>query len=136
MNNKTTEEDIVTIRTRPDRVLLYPFDVLSAEVARQCIEEWAGWRQDSRGDRRGACERMAILVDLGRQQSAIILERHTGVPATPWSVKANRAKWTNELYAATRDNPEHMADSTIRRCRREVERPWFQWYRENGSDPR
>ena len=121
----------MTIRTRPDRVLPYVFDALSAEVARQCIEEWAGWREDGHGDRRGACERMAVLVDLGRQQAAIMLERRTGVPTTPWSVKRNRAKLAEDLYAATHDNPEDLDEATIRLCRIEVERPWFNWYRQH-----
>lgn len=125
---------MTTIRTRPDRVMPYLFDALSAEVARQCIEEWTGWRVDGHGDRRGACERMAVLIDLGRQQAAIVLERRTGVPAAPWSPKRNRAQLADDLYAATADNPEDLAEPTIRRCRIEVERPWCQWNREKEQN--
>lgn len=124
----------MTIRTRPDRVLPYLFDALSAEVARQVIEEWSGWRDYGHGDRRAACERMAVLVDLGRQQAAIILERRTGVPARGWSPKRNRAELADMLEGATANNPEDLARHTITRCRIEVERPWTAWEREHRED--
>lgn len=124
------------IRTRPDRVLPYLFDALSAEVARQVIEEWSGWRDYGHGDRRGACERMAVLVDLGRQQAGIILERRTGDPVPAWNVKRNRADLADMLEQITDDNPEELSRHTITRCRIEVERPWSAWAREHGRDPR
>ena len=134
--SRTTEGDTVTFRTRPDRVLPYLFDALSAEVARQVTEEWSGWRDYGHGDRRAACERMAVLVDLGRQQAAIILERRTGEPVTRWSPKRNRRELADMLEHATSDNPEDLSRHTIRRCRTEVERPWITYARENGRDPR
>lgn len=124
----------MTIRTRPDRVLPYMVDALSAEVAGQVIEEWAGWRDDGHGDRRGACERMAILTDLGRQQCAIILERRTGEPVPAWSPKRRRRELADMLDGMTADNPEHLAWSTINACRIEVERPWITWAREKGQN--
>lgn len=120
-------------RERPDRVLPYLFDALSAEVARQCIEEWSAWRDYGAGDRRGACERMAILVDLGRQQCAIILERRTGEPVARWSPKRNRAELADMLEIATDDNPEDLSRHTVNRCRVEVERPWFTYTRERET---
>lgn len=124
------------LRTRPDRVLPYLFDALSAEVARQVIEEWSGWRDYGHGDRRGACERMAVLVDLGRQQAAIILERRTGDTIPRHSPKRNRRELADMLEQITDDNPEELSRHTITRCRTEVERPWITWARENGRDPR
>lgn len=123
-------------RARPDRVLPYIFDALSAEVARQVTEEWSAWRDYGHGDRRGACERMAVLVDLGRQQAAIILERRTGEPVPRWSPKRNRRELTDMLEGATEDNPEDLSRHTVMRCRTEVERPWITYARENGRDPR
>ena len=70
-------------RLRPDRVLDYIFDALSAEVARQCVAEWDAYRVDYAGTREDAAGRMAVLVDLGRQQAAIELERRTGWSCTP-----------------------------------------------------
>lgn len=122
-------------RTRPDRVLPYLFDTLSAEVARQVTEEWSGWRDYGHGDRRGACERMAVLVDLGRQQAAIILERRTGEPVPGWSPKRNRRELADMLEGATSGNPEDLSRHTVSRCRIEVERPWTRWARENGRTP-
>lgn len=122
----------MTIRTRPDRVLPYLFESLSAEVARQIIEEWSGWWDYGHGDRRGACERMAILVDLGRQQAAIILERRTGEPVPGWSPKRNRRELADMLDGITSNNPEYLSRHTITACRIEVERPWTAWARENG----
>lgn len=122
-------------RTRPDRVLPYLFHALSAEVARQVIEEWASWREYGVADRRGACERMAILLDLGRQQAAIMLERRTGEPSTSWSPKRNRRELADMLERATASNPEDLSRHTITACRVEVERPWFAWARDNGRDP-
>lgn len=124
-----------TIRIRPDRVLPYLFDALSAEVARQVIEEWSAWSDYGHGDRRGACERMAILVDLGRQQAAIILERRTGEPTPAWSPKRNRAALAEVLDGCTADNPEDLSRHTVNRCRIEVERPWAEYARENGKTP-
>ena len=121
----------MTIRTRPDRVLPYLFDALSAEVARQCIEEWASWRDYGHGDRAGACQRMAVLVDLGAQQAAIMLERRTGHVTAPWSPKRHREKLARELDGMTEGNPEDLAEATIRRIRIEVERPWFRWHRQH-----
>lgn len=135
-NTETTEGDTVTIRTRPDRVLPYLFDALSAEVARQITEEWSGWWDYGHGDRRAACERMAILVDLGRQQAAIILERRTGEPVTRWSPKRNRRELADMLDGITANNPEDLSKHTITACRIEVERPWIEWARANGRDPR
>lgn len=126
----------MTTRIRPDRVLPYLFDALSAEVARQCIEEWSAWWDYGHGDRRGACERMAVLVDLGRQQAAIILERRTGDPTPPWSPTVNRRDLAAMLETATDDNPEDLSRHTIGRCRVEVERPWIVWAKENGRDAR
>ena len=123
------------IRLRPDRVLPYLFDALSAEVARQCIEEWAAWRDYGLGDRAGACQRMAVLVDLGAQQAALILERRAGHPTAPWSPKKHRQYLARELYAMTDDNPEDLARATISRIRIEVERPWIAWAQENGRNP-
>lgn len=125
----------MTIRTRPDRVLPHVFDALSAEVARQAVAEWRGWRDDGHGDRRGACERIAVLVDLGRQQAAIELERRTGVPGTGWSPKRNRRLLADMLEVATSDNPPALSEHTITRCRSEVERPWITFARDNGRDP-
>ena len=123
-----------TIRTRPDRVLPYCFTSLSAEVARQCIEEWSGWRDYDHGDRADACHRMAVLIDLGAQQAAIVLERRTGHPVAPWSPKRHRQKLARELYAMIEDNPEDLPRATITRIRIEVERPWTTWARQNGKD--
>ena len=117
-------------RLAPDRVLPFHFDSLSAEVARQVIEDWEAWRDYGRGDRREACERMAILVDLGRRQAAILLERHTGHAPTRGSVKRHRAELANMLEVITDDNPEELPRATITRCRIEVERPWRTWERE------
>lgn len=113
-------------RLAPDRVLAFTFDMLSAEVARQCIAEWAQWWDHLQGDRTGACERMAILTDLGRQQAAIELERRSGVPAVRWSPTANRRELTAMLEGATSSNPEYLSQHTINRIRVEVERPWSQ----------
>lgn len=121
-------------RVRPDRVLPYFFDALSAEVARQVIEEWSAWRDYEHGDRRGACERMAVLVDLGRQQAAIILERRTGETVPRWSPKRNRAELADMLEGATDNNPEDLPQRTVNRCRTEVERPWIMWDRERGKN--
>lgn len=123
-------------RTRPDRVLPYLFDTLSAEVARQVTAEWAGWRDDGHGDRRGACERIAVLVDLGRQQAGIELERRTGEPVPGWSVKRNRRDLSDMLEQATADNPQQLPGPLVLQCRIETERPWTTWARENGRDPR
>lgn len=131
LNTGTTTEGM-TIRTRPDRVLPYLFDALSAEVARQVIEEWSGWRDYGHGDRRAACERIAVLVDLGRQQAGIILERRTGKPTPAWSPKRNRRELADMLEVATASNPEDLSRHTVSRCRIEVERPWITYARENG----
>lgn len=120
----------MTCRERPDRVMEWVFDALSAEVARQVIEEWSAWRDYGHGDRRAACERIAILVDLGRQQAAIVLERRTGEPTPGWSPRRNRRTLADMLEVATADNPEDLSRHTIQRCRTEVERPWITWTRE------
>lgn len=121
-------------RARPDRVLPYFFDALSSEVARQVIEEWSAWRDYGHGDRRGACDRMAILVDLGRQQAGIILERRTGEPVPAWNVKRNRRELADMLEQITEDNPEDLSRHTVNRCRTEVERPWTAWAREREQN--
>ena len=123
------------IRLRPDRVLPYLFDALSAEVARQCVEEWSAWRDYGHGDRAGACQRMAVLVDLGAHQAALMLERRAGHPTAAWSPKRHRAKLARELDTMTEDDPEELARATISRIRIEVERPWIAWARENGRNP-
>lgn len=125
--NPWPTDELTGSRFAPDRALPYVWDALSAEVARQCIAEWEAWRDYGRGDRAGACERMAILTDLGRQQAAIELERRTGVASAPWSPKRNRRELTALLETATARNPEDLAPLTIRTLRTEVERPWTQY---------
>lgn len=128
------EVNPVDVRLAPDRVLPYVWDALSAEVARQCIAEWAAWREHGHGDRLGACERMAILADLGRQQAALELERRIGEPALRWSPKRNRADLAVRLDTATAGNPEDLAQQTVNMIRTEVERPWSQHLaREKGT---
>lgn len=121
-------------RLAPDRALPYVWDALSAEVARQCIQEWSAWRDYDHEDRRAACERMAILADLGRQQAAIELERRTGFHAPSWSPKRNRRELAERLESATASNPEDLARATVNMLRIEVERPWTQYIaqRETG----
>lgn len=124
MHRPDARVDSMTTRTRPDRALTHTFDALSAEVARQCIAEWNGWRIDGHGDRRAACERMAILADLGRQQAAIELERKTGEPVPRWQPKRSRAELADRLEVATDGNPEVLSWSVVVMLRTEVERPW------------
>lgn len=120
----------MSCRTTPDRVLPYLADALSAEVARQIHTEWDSWRWNGLGGERWeACQRIAILTDLGRQQAAIILERRTGEPTERWSPKRNRDELAVMLYGATDDNPETLSRHTINRCRAEVERPLTAWAR-------
>ena len=114
-------------RERPDRIMEWMFDALSSEVARQCIEEWSAWRDYGHGDRVGACERMAILVDLGRQQAAIELERRAGIITPRWSPKTNRRDLAARLESATARNPEDLSRHTVSMLRIEVERPWTQY---------
>ena len=116
-------------RLRPDRVLSYIFEALSAEVARQCIAEWDAYREDYAGTRDEAVERMAILVDLGRQQAAIEVERRAGWSCTPWSIPKNRRHLTVTIGTMLAAEPEDLSDGTITRLRSEVERPWTE-YRE------
>lgn len=116
-------------RLRPDRVLDYIFDALSAEVARQCVAEWDAYRVDYAGTREEAAERMAVLVDLGRQQAAIELERRTGWSCTPWSIPKNRRSLGITLGTMLAAEPEDLTEGTISRLRSEVERPWTE-YRE------
>lgn len=114
-------------RTRPDRVLLHTFDTLSAEVARQALAEWTGWADDGYDSRRGACERIAILADLGRQQAAIELERATGEPTDRWSPRRNRRDLTDRLETATEANGPTLTPRTLHLIRTEVERPWTEY---------
>lgn len=114
-------------RARPDRLLPYVWDTLSAEVARQCIAEWEAWRDYGHGDRRAACERMAILTDLGRQQAAMELLRRGGVDSPRWTPKRNRQDLTDRLELATGRNPEDLPPQTVSMIRIEVERPWTQY---------
>lgn len=123
----------MTGRLAPDRLLPYVWDSLSAEVARQCIAEWTAWRDYGHGDRASACERMAILADLGRQQAAIELERRTGDPTPRWTPTRNRADLTARLERATDSNPEDLARQTVSMIRIEVERPWTQHIAREGA---
>ncbi len=116
-------------RLRPDRVLGYVFEALSAEVARQCLAEWDAYRVDYQGTRTEAAERMAVLVDLGRQQAAIELERRAGWTCKPWSIPKNRRSLGVIIGTMLADEPEDLSESTINRLRSEVERPWTE-YRE------
>lgn len=118
-----------TRRHRPDRVLDYMFDALSAEVARQCMAEWDAYRVDYAGTRDESVDRMAILADLGRQQCALELERRTGWIAPAWSIPKNRRAVAVALRVALAGEPEDMSPQTIMRIRSEVERPWTE-YRE------
>lgn len=119
-------------RLAPDRVLDYMFDALSAEVARQCMAEWDAYRTEYRGTRAEAVERMAILVDLGRQQAALELERRTGWSCTPWSIPKNRRHLSVTLGTMVAGEPDDLAEHTITRLRAEVERPWAE-YRERTA---
>ena len=119
-------------RLAPDRVMDYMFDALSAEVARQCIAEWDAYRTEYRGTRAEAVERMAILVDLGRQQAALELERRTGWSCAPWSIPKNRRHLAVTLGNMVAGEPEDLAEHTITRLRAECERPWAE-YRERTA---
>lgn len=119
-------------RLAPDRVLEYIFDGLSAEVARQCMAEWDAYRIEYRGTRAEAVDRMAILVDLGRQQAALELERRAGWSCPPWSIPKNRRHLAVVLGTAVAGEPEDLPESTITRLRAEVERPWSE-YRERTA---
>lgn len=119
-------------RLAPDRVLDYMFDALSAEVARQCMAEWDAYRTEYRGTRPEAVDRMAILVDLGRQQAALELERRTGWSCAPWSIPKNRRHLSVVLGTALTGEPEDISEQTITRLRAEVERPWAE-YRERTT---
>lgn len=119
-------------RLAPDRVLDYMFDALSAEVARQCMAEWDAYRTEYRGTRAEAVERMAILVDLGRQQAALELERRTGWSCAPWSIPKNRRHLAVTLGTMVAGEPEDLAEQTVTRLRAEVERPWAE-YRERTA---
>lgn len=112
-------------RLAPDRVLPYWHEVLSAEAARQCIAEWDAYRAGG-GERVEACERMAILADLARQQAAIHLERQTGEAAPRWVTGANRTRLAGMLERATRSDPDDLDPQTVRRLRSEVERPYHE----------
>ena len=116
-------------RLAPDRVMDYMFDALSAEVARQCIAEWDAYRTEYRGTRAEAVDRMAILVDLGRQQAALELERRAGWTCTPWSIPKNRRTLAAVIGAMVADEPDDLPEGTVTRLRTEVERPWTE-YRE------
>ena len=118
-------------RLAPDRVMDYMFDALSAEVARQCIAEWDAYRTEYRGTRAEAVDRMAILVDLGRQQAALELERRTGWSCTPWSIPKNRRSLAVTIGVMLAAEPADLTDATITRLRSEVERPWAE-YRERN----
>lgn len=114
-------------RLAPDRAMEYIFDGLSAEVARQCMAEWDAYRSEYRGTRAEAVDRMAILVDLGRQQAALELERRTGWVCSPWSIPKNRRHLSVMLGVALTSEPEDIAESTVTRLRAEVERPWAEY---------
>lgn len=121
-----------TRRLAPDRVLEYMFDALSAEVARQCMAEWDAYRAEYRGTRDDAAHRIAVLVDLGRQQAALELERRAGWRCTPWSIPKNRRHLAVVVGTALAGEPEDMAETTVARLRAEVERPWAE-YRERTA---
>lgn len=116
-------------RLAPDRVLDFMFDALSAEVARQCIAEWDAYRTEYRGTRAEAVDRMAILVDLGRQQAALELERRAGWTCKPWSIPKNRRTLAAVIGAMVAGEPDDLPEGTVTRLRTEVERPWTE-YRE------
>lgn len=118
-----------TRRLAPDRVLEYMFDALSAEVARQCMAEWDAYRAEYRGTRDDAAHRMAVLVDLGRQQAALELERRAGWRCTPWSIPKNRRHLAVALGTALAGEPEDISETTVARLRAEVERPWIEYRR-------
>lgn len=111
-------------RNAPERVLPWRFEELAAEVARQCIAEWDA--RTGTDERQAACERMAILIDLGRQQAALMLERATGKPTPRWSVKAKRSALATQLVRALWENPATLPEPTIHLIRAEVMRPYTQ----------
>lgn len=119
-------------RLAPDRVLAFMFDALSAEVARQCMAEWDAYRTEYRGTRDEAADRMAILVDLGRQQAALELERRAGWSCTPWSIPKNRRHLAAVIGGMVAGEPDDLPETTIIRLRAEVERPWAE-YRERTN---
>src|SRR5690625_1985948 len=123
----------MTQRLAADRLLPFTFDMLSAEVARQCDADWAQRWDHGHGDRASACERVAILTGLSRKQAAIELERRSGVPAVRWSPTVNRRELTAMLERATSSNPEYLSQHTIIRIRVEVERPLTQRLAQNST---
>src|SRR5699024_802841 len=121
-----------TRRLAPDRVLEYMFDALSAEVARQCMAEWDAYRSEYRGTRDDAAHRIAVLVDLGRQQAALELERRTGWSCTPWSIPKNRRHLAVVVGTVLAGEPEDISEPTVASHRPWIERPWIE-YRERTA---